>query len=314
MMNIIGYKKIYLTISGILVALSIIFLSLWGLNFGIDFTGGSLLEVEFKGERPDTAQIINALSDSGLVSLVVQPVGEQSALLRFQDVDEDKHQEILGRLDAINSAPQDPGEDGQTATSSEPELSTVLELRFESVGPAIGSELKSKSLTAIIIVLLAIVLFIAWAFRQVSKPVESWKYGVSAIIALFHDVMITLGVFSFLGHFYNVEINTAFVAAILTVLGYSVNDTIVVFDRIRENLPKSEEDFEETINISVNQTIKRSINTSFTTLLVLLAILFFGGASIRDFVLALSIGIFVGTYSSIFLASPTLVLWEKYKK
>ncbi|MBA3046872.1 protein translocase subunit SecF, partial [Candidatus Falkowbacteria bacterium] len=172
---------------------------------------------------------------------------------------------------------------------------------------------KRKSVLAIIIVLIAIVLYIAWTFRKVSKPVASWKYGLAAIIALFHDVIITVGIFAVLGKFFGVEINTAFVAAILTVLGYSVNDTIVVFDRVRENLPKSEEDFEGTINTSVNQTITRSINTSITTLLVLLSIVFFGGATIRDFILALSIGVFVGTYSSIFLASPILVIWEKIR-
>ena len=189
----------------------------------------------------------------------------------------------------------------------------IEELRFDSVGPSIGQELKRKSLYAIITVLIAIVLYIAWAFRKVSKPVASWKYGMTAIIALFHDVMIVLGVFAVLGRFLDMEINTAFVAAILTVLGYSVNDTIVVFDRIRENLPRSDEDFESTVNISVNQTLRRSINTSLTTLLVLLSIFFFGGTTIRDFVLALSIGVFIGTYSSIFLASPVLVVWEKLK-
>ncbi len=165
-----------------------------------------------------------------------------------------------------------------------------------------------------IIVLAIIILYIALAFQKVSKPVASWKYGLSAIVALFHDILITLGIFSILGHFYGIEINIPFVAAILTVLGYSVNDTIVVFDRIRENLPKSELDFENTVNVSVNQTITRSINTSLTTLLVLLSILFWGGETIRDFVLALSIGVFIGTYSSIFLASPMLVVWEKLKR
>ncbi|MBU4125325.1 protein translocase subunit SecF, partial [Patescibacteria group bacterium] len=257
--------------------------------------GGSLLEVDFKSARPSAAEIQENLKDLGLGSLTAQPSGDNGVILRFQDISEEKHQLILEKLNIMGGENQ------------------IDELRFDSVGPSIGQELKRKSVLAIIIVLIAIVLYIAWTFRKVSKPVASWKYGLAAIIALFHDVIITVGIFAVLGKFFGVEINTAFVAAILTVLGYSVNDTIVVFDRVRENLPKSEEDFEGTINTSVNQTITRSINTSITTLLVLLSIVFFGGATIRDFILALSIGVFVGTYSSIFLASPILVIWEKIR-
>jgi len=303
MLNIIQKRKIWLILSSIAVMLSIIFLILWGLNLGIDFTGGGLLEVKYNEDRISVGEMQEKLSDLDLKSLIVQPVGEQNMILRFQNINEEKHQEILNRLNNIDIA---------TASGTQPLI--VEELRFDSVGPTIGAELKSKSITAMIVVLIAIILYIAWAFRKVSKPVASWKYGMSAIIALFHDVIITLGVFAVLGHFYGIEVTSAFVAAILTVLGYSVNDTIVVFDRIRENLPKSNDDFENTINISVNQTIKRSINTSLTTLLVLLSVLFWGGGSIKDFVLALSIGVFIGTYSSIFLASPTLVVWEKMKK
>lgn len=302
MYKIIQKRKIWLSISGVAIVASIIFLSIWGLNFGIDFTGGSLLEVKFLNERPSTSDTQSVLGDLNLGSLLVQPVDENGMILRFQDITEAKHQETLLRLAKLAG--------GEEAVLS----NEVEELRFDSVGPSIGQELKQKSTSAIILVLIFIVLYIAWVFRKVSKPVASWKYGVAAIIALFHDVIITIGIFSLLGEFYNVEINSAFVAAILTVLGYSVNDTIIVFDRLRENLPKSHEDFEGTVNTSVNQTILRSINTSFTTLLVLLSILFFGGSSIQAFVLALSIGIFVGTYSSIFIASPVLVIWEKMNK
>lgn len=324
MYEIIQKRKIWLTISTILVVLSIVSLSIWQLNFGIDFTGGALLELEFKNERPSNAQIEEKLSDDlDLGSLVVQPVDSQGLILRFQDISEDKHQEILSHLEELvrTEEKEDTGLEIETTTSTEdvvievnPDKSNIEELRFDSVGPSIGAELKEKSITAMLVVLVAIVFYIAWAFRKVSKPVASWKFGITAIIALFHDVVITLGIFSLLGYLYNIEVNTAFVAAILTVLGYSVNDTIVVFDRIRENLPKSHEDFENTVNVSVNQTIQRSINTSVTTLLVLLSILFFGGATIRDFILALSIGVLIGTYSSIFLASPVLVIWEKMKK
>lgn len=310
MYNIIQQRKIWLSLSGFLVVASIVCLAVWGLKFGIDFTGGSLLEVEYSGIRPEVNKVYEATADLALDSLIVQPVGEKNIILRFQDITEDKHQEVLGILDSLGSN----SEDTATGTQKMGVLMNLEELRFDSVGPSIGQELKTKSLNAILFVLVAIVAYIAWVFRKVSKPVASWKYGITAIIALFHDVMITLGVFAILGKFLNIEVNTAFVAAILTVLGYSVNDTIVVFDRVRETLPKSEEDFAGTVNTSINRTITRSINTSFTTLLVLLSILFFGGGTIKDFVLALSIGVFIGTYSSIFLASPLLVIWEKLKK
>jgi len=324
-----------LSISALLVAISVTALIAFGLNLGIDFTGGALLEVEFQQDRPSVGEVQNSLSGLGLSSLVVQPVEERKMILRFQETSEETHQEVVDRLEGLaggGSASEDrPDPEGATSTEAElpnPEGATstqaeltepnneevLTELRFDAIGPTIGEELKDKSINAILVALVVIVLYIAWAFRKVSKPVASWKYGITALITLFHDVLITLGVFAILGEYTGLEINTPFIAAILTVLGYSVNDTIVVFDRIRERLPKSEEDFEGTVNTSVNSTVTRSINTSVTTLLVLLAILFFGGESIRQFVLALSIGVFIGTYSSIFLASPVLVLWEKMKK
>lgn len=278
---------------------SITALIAWGLNFGIDFKGGSLLEVRFLQDRPAVSEIQESSGDLNLGALMAQPIGEKDMIFRFRDVEEEVHQNFLTLLNNL--------------AGGDEENMAIEELRFDSVGPSIGAELKRKSVSAIIIVLLFIIFYIAIVFRKVSKPVSSWKYGITAIITLFHDVIIVLGIFAILGKFYGIEINTPFVAAILTVLGYSVNDTIVVFDRIRENLPKSEENFENTINTSLNQVITRSINTSFTTLLVLVSILVFGGATIKDFILALSIGVFVGTYSSIFLASPILVVWEKLK-
>jgi preprotein translocase subunit SecF len=321
MYNIIQKRKIWLTLSGIIVGLSIILLIMFGLRLGIDFTGGSLLEVKFLGNKPSVEDIQSAISELDLGSLTVQPIGEYSMVLRFQDITEEKHQEILGKLRDMASNKAQEGKEGEEG-NMEIEIpdsrfqipdSNIEELRFDSVGPSIGEELKRKSLYAIVFVLIAIVLYIAWAFRKVSKPIVSWKYGVVALITLFHDVLITVGVFVILGKFFGVEVNTPFVVAILTVLGYSVNDTIVVFDRIRENLPRSEEDFENTVNLSVNQTITRSINTSLTTLFVLLSIVFFGGQTIQSFALALSVGVFIGTYSSIFLASPLLVVWEKFR-
>ena len=296
--NIIQKRKIWLTASSVLTMLSIIVIFTFGLNFGVDFKGGSLLEVKFLNERPEISIIKESLKDINVTGLTIQSVEENGIILKFKEISEDVHSKILLALNDI----------------SKDEEFFVEELSFDSVGPSIGKELKQKSIYAIIWVLVSIILFIAWVFRKVSKPVESWKYGIVAIIALFHDIIIILGVFALLGTFLGTEINAPFIAALLTVLGYSINDTIVVFDRLRENLPTSKEDFEGTVNTSVNQTLTRSINTSLTTFLVLVSIVIFGGASVKDFVLALSIGVLIGTYSSIFLASPLLVIVEKMKK
>lgn len=298
--KIIQKRNIWLLISAALFVVFASVIFVWGFKYGIDFTGGSLLEVKFMGARPSVDQIEAGLTDLKLNSLIIQPVGELDMMLKFQETKEETHQAILNKLNELAK------KDNQN--------NLIEEQRFESVGPSIGAELKIKSLWAIFFALLAMLFYITYAFRKVSKPIASWKYGSAAIIAMFHDVVITMGVFAFLGHYYGIEINTAFVAAVLTVLGYSVHDTIVVFDRLRENLPKSNEDFEGTVNISLNQTIVRSLNTSLTVLLVLASIIIFGGASIRTFVMALAIGIFIGTYSSIFVAPPILVVWEKLGK
>jgi preprotein translocase subunit SecF len=307
MINIIQSRKIWLSVSSILLASSIAVLFIFGFNYGIDFTGGSLMELKFSKIRPTVVEIQDSIKSLELGDLTVQPVGEDKIILRFKEIKEEKHKEIFANLQKLAASKA-----GVKANDKADNL--VEEQRFDTIGPSVGQELKIRSIYAIFFVLLAILIFIAWAFRNASKPVASWKYGMAALIAMFHDVMIVLGVFAILGKFMDFQINTPFVAAVLTVLGYSVNDTIVVFDRIRENLPKSDLDFEGTVNVSLNQTLVRSLNTSMTVLLVLLAILFFGGASIRDFVLALSIGIFVGTYSSIFIAPPILVMWEKLSK
>ncbi len=294
--NIIKHRSIWLGISMALVVVAVIALFSWGLKFGIDFSGGSLLEVKFANGQPSVASVQNQLAEVSISSLIVQPT-EDSFILRFKESDEDSHQIVKEKLAQL------------------PEASSGLEeVRFEAIGPSIGQELRSKSFWLMFFVLLVIIIYIAFAFKKVSKPVASWKYGLIAIIALFHDVLITLGVFAVLGRFYGIEINTTFVVAILTVLGYSVNDTIVVFDRTRENLPKSTDNFATTVNDSVNQTLVRSLSTSFTTILVLLAVFFLGGDSVSDFVLALIIGIFFGSYSSVFVTSPLLVVWEKWQR
>lgn len=300
MYDIIGKRKIWFTISGVLVLASIISLFVWGLKLGIDFTGGSILEVSYSSQRPEISMVQESLKDLELQSLRIQPSGENDYILRFEEIEESTHQEIIDKLSAI--------------TIDGVEDNNLSELRFEAIGPIIGNELKAKALEAIVIVLVFIVLYIAYAFRKVSKPVASWKYGLSAIVALAHDILIITGVFSVLGFVANVEVDSLFVTALLTILGFSVHDTIVTFDRTRENLFKNhDKSFKEIVNISVNQTIIRSINTSVTTLLVLLSIYFFGGQSIQNFVLALILGVIIGTYSSIFIASPLLVIWRGKK-
>jgi preprotein translocase subunit SecF len=279
-----------------MIAASVFALFSWGLKLGIDFTGGSLMEIEYKIERSSSDAIKENFKSAGVDDVHVQPSGDKGVILRFKDVGEDKHQEILSKL---------KGEDKES----------LSEKSFASIGPTIGGEMKRKSIWAISLVLAIIVTYIAIAFRKVSSPMVSWKYGIATLIALFHDVIVPLGVFAALGKFYNTEIDVAFIAAILTVLGYSVHDTIIVFDRIRENLAKfSRIEFEEIINKSLNQTFVRSLNTSMTVLLVLLAIYFFGGDTIKNFALVLLIGIAAGTYSSIFVASPILLSWHNWTK
>ena len=295
--QIIKYRKLWLIISGSMVVLSILALSIWGLRAGLDFTGGSLLEVKMAGGQPTVTQVQNSLSGVGISSLVVQPTGNDSVILRFQETSQEKHLAVVDALSKMELA-----KGGMT------------EVRFESIGTSVGAELRSKSFWVMFLVLLVIILYISLAFNKVSKPVVSWKYGLIAIIALFHDIVITAGIFAILGHYFAVEVNTPFVVALLTVLGYSVHDTIIVFDRTRENLPKSRDSFADTVNHSLNQTFVRSINTTLTVLLSLFAVLIFGGSSVRDFVLALMVGVFCGAYSSLFVASPLLVYFEQWQR
>lgn len=296
MVSIIQYRKYYYVFSGVLIVLSIAALAVWGLKFGIDFKGGSLLVGEFTATVPANREISDALRKIDLGEIVVQPTGDKGVMLRFKEVDEQMHQRVIAALNEL--------------ARTQDQENVFTQKSFESIGPSIGKELRTKALTATAIVLALIIGYVALAFRRVSYPLASWKYGMATLIALSHDVIIPLGLFAVLGHFYNVEISSAFIAAILTVLGYSVHDSIIVFDRVRENLLRHQgKTFEETVNISVNQTFIRSLNTSLTVILVLIAIYFFGGESIKYLALLLLVGIGVGTYSSIFIASTILVSW-----
>ena len=294
-MWIIRHRKIWYILSGLLVAVSLSAVFFFGLRQGIEFTGGALLEVEYEGARPDIALIREKVNTLDLGNVVLQPSGEAGLIARMRNLSEEEHQAILASLSL-----------GETP---------VKEIRFDSIGPVIGKELRRKSLIAIAVVVVMIILYISFAFRKVSQPVSSFKYGLMAITALIHDVTIPVGVFAALGKYLGVEIDMLFVTALLTILGFSVHDTIVVFDRVRENLKKSNtgENFESIVGKSVNQTIVRSINTSLTVLLVLFALFFLGGESTKYFSLALIIGVTVGTYSSMFLASPLLVTMEKWQ-
>jgi preprotein translocase subunit SecF len=287
------YRRICFIFSGILILASIVSLVAFGLKPGIDFTGGSILEIEYEIDRPSNQEILEKLNEFDLGTVYLQPTGERGVILRMKDIDENLHQQILRKL----------GEGGE-----------VEELRFELIGPTIGRELKQKTKIVISLSLLSIVLYIALAFRRIQRPLRSWWYGIASLLALSHDVLIPLGVFSILGNFYNIEISIPVICALLAVLGYSINNTVVVFDRIRENLFKREGSFEEIVDGSLNQTLTRQINTSLTTLFVSLAIFLFGGETLKYFALALILGIVAGTYSSIFLAGPILVSWLRWRQ
>lgn len=296
MVNIIGRRNIFFVFSGTLVALSFAALIVWGLKPSIDFTGGSLIEVTFDKQRPEVTAVQTEVGkDYG--DVLVQSTGDKGYIFKLRYLNEDEHQKFLTTLRNANVG------------------NTITEKRVETIGPAVSSVLKQRSWMAGATVVLAIVAYIAYSFRKVSYPIASWKFGVSAIVALVHDVGITMGIFAVLGHYLNVHVDIPFVVALLTILGYSVNDTIVVFDRIREKLIKRVGGtFEELTNKAVNETIWRSLNTSLTVLLVLSSLYVFGGESTKYFTLALIFGIFYGTYSSIFLASPLLVVWEKWDR
>ncbi|MBI4215276.1 MAG: protein translocase subunit SecF [Parcubacteria group bacterium] len=335
MWSILKYKKLYFIFSGVLIAASFFAILAWGLRLGIDFTGGSLLELEFIQTRPDAFALAQSMDSLALGKIEIQGTGEKGYILRMRTLTGEEHQKLTDTLSSVfkleGAVPKkepplieikpvgegakveiDPNavvvEEGASSESK-----PFIEKRFDSIGPIIGNELKSKTLLALFLAIIGIIIYIAWAFRTVSWPVPSWKYAVVANIALVHNILIVIGVFSFLGMKYGAEINAPFVAALLTILGYTINDTIVVFDRLRENLGKMRADFEIVVNTALNQTLARSMNTGLTTLFTLVAVYLFGGASIRDFALALIIGIAVGTYTSICIASPLLVVWHRRK-
>lgn len=302
-MFIIRHKKIFLTISAVLVLASLALILSLGLKIGIDFKGGALAEVVYVEMRPAQSELEPALANLGFGSILLQPTGDLGYILKTRDLTETEHTSLIETLSL--------------------EGKYVLEERsFNSVGPSVGRELTRKAVIAVVLVSLGIITFIAFAFRKVSKPVSSWKYGLIAIVTLLHDVIIPVGIFTLLSRFYGAEVDTLFVVAVLTILGLSVSDTIVIFDRIRENIKEQENvvkassklDFSETVGKSLEQSFTRSLSTSLTVILVLLTLYFLGPVSTKYFALMLTAGMFLGTYSSLFLASPLLVLVENWQR
>jgi preprotein translocase subunit SecF len=294
MLDIIGKRNWYFGFSLLIIVPGIISLILWGLNLSIDFTGGSRVVLQYpQAVNDQKVEQIRGVFEENKIDIVTLQPSEEQVIIRTKPLNEKQNAELLKDLQARTGK--------------------VTQEDYETIGPVIGQETAINALSSIAISSLLIVLYIAWSFRGVRKPVSSWRFGISAIAALLHDALLVIGVFSLLGHFAAVEIDSLFVTALLTVLGFSVHDTIVVFDRIRENLRRNvEAPFEQVVNDSILQTMVRSLNTSLTAFLVLVTLLIFGGETIRWFVVAMIIGLVSGTYSSIFNAAPLLVVWQNW--
>lgn len=304
-MDIIGKKYWFFIISLIVIIPGIASLFLWGLRLSIDFTGGSRMTYEVQSSilrlrsgqelKVQSSDINKVITKQGVEVGSIQKSGDNLYIVRTKPLDQKTHNKVNEALIK--------------------EIKEIKELSSETIGPTIGSEITINAIKAVIFACILIVLYIAWAFRKVPKPASGIRFGVCAILALIHDVLVLIGVFSILGHFFNVEVDSLFVTAVLTVIGFSVHDTIVVFDRVRENLLRTPNlPFNQVVNSSILQTLGRSLNTSLTVLLVLLTLLLFGGESIKWFVVALLVGITSGTYSSIFNAAPLLVVWEEWNR
>ena len=294
-MQIISNRKFLYIFTAILIGVSLIALAVWGLKPGIDFAGGTLVEVAYPASStPAQAVLVSSLSEID-PAVSVRPSGMNGYFIRMKAVNQTEKTQVMSAISV-----------GGTASS------TVKS--FDSIGPVLGAESLRKAVVSIILVIIGIVLYITFAFRKVSEPVSSWKYGLIAIMSLVHDIIIPLGAFAILGHFAGYEVDTLFVTALLVILGFSIHNTIVVFDRVRENLSHagSNKPFDLTVGESVNQTLTRSINTSLTVLIALGALYIFGGESTQHFTLALIIGILAGTYSSVCFGSSLLVTIEKW--
>lgn len=297
-MKIVQHRKIFYIISTVLILISIVSIFTWGLKLSIDFAGGSLLKVAFDGEKPSLREVDEVLKGLNLGETSIRS-SDDGFILRSREISQDEKNIIIQKF-------------------SMGDQYYPIEKTFSTVGPILGKETISKAWVSVVLVLLAIVLFITFAFRKVSKPVSSWIYGIVTVLALLHDVLIPTGLVAVLGHFYGFEIDALFVTALLVILGFSVHDTIVVFDRVRENLHKNEnyggkKHFETIVGESIKETFVRSINTSLTTMLAILVLYLIGPETIKNFSLIMLVGIFIGTYSSIFVGSNLLITINNWK-
>ncbi|HVT01026.1 MAG TPA: protein translocase subunit SecF [Patescibacteria group bacterium] len=291
-MNLVKHRNIFFLISAIVIIPGMLAVIFFGLKMSIEFTGGSELEMNIPSVNMSR---VKQVIESDNVKVHTVSMTGNNILVRTEPLSQDQKKKVVASVEKV--------------------YPKAKEKSFETIGPTIGKETGINALKAVVVASIAITLYIAFAFRKVSEPVSSWKYGVCAIAALLHDVLVVIGIFAILGYLFNVEIDSLFITALLTIMGFSVHDTIVVFDRIRENLRKNySQKFEDVVNKSLLETMNRSVNTSLTVLLVLFALLIFGGDSIRWFVVALLAGIISGTYSSIFNASQLLVVWYEFDK
>jgi len=294
MINFIKHKNIFLAFTVAVVIGCLGLLAVYGLKPSIEFTGGSITEIEYNDARPSSEAIMEKIGGLGINGISIYSVEDKGVSIRTEAIDDAAHTKLL---EALN------GTGGYTEKS------------FDMIGPVIGRELTSKTTLLVVVSLLAMLIYIAIAFRNVPGPVSPWIYGAASFLILVHDVLVPLGVFSFLGKNYGIQITIPIITALLTVVGYAINNVIVVYDRIRENLLRDRKSsFEEIADKAINQTLTRQINTSVATLIPVFAIYFYGGLSLKYFALALILGIATGTYSSVFLASQVLVLWLNLKK
>ena len=292
MFNLIKSRKIWYIVSILSIVVAVFAIIFFGLRVGVDYTGGTILDI--KSSNTDFVNIIESkLTEQGITSFQIKPSGNELFTIKTKALSNEEKNKLVASIQSV--APD------------------ATESSFDSIGPTVGKDLTNKSILAVIVASLAIILFISFSFRRIPKPLSSWKFGVLAVAALAHDLLIVTGFVAILGHFFIwMEVDALFITALLTIMGFSVHDTIVIYDRLRENFIRNRhKSIEQVAEESVNQTMARSINTSLVTIIVLLSLLLLGGTPIRHFVLVLMFGIFIGTYSSIFVAAPLVVSWHK---